>query len=97
MAKLIGMDGGEMPSERVNINILTQPTITCNACLGVLFTPVTVFKKISRLLTGAPQDQIVPIELFRCVECGTIMTDALPSPDHLDLLLGSTPEDGQQN
>lgn len=96
MAKLIGMDGGEMPPERVNINILTQPTIACANCTGLLFTSVTVFKKISRLLTGTPQDQVVPIELFRCVECGSIMTDTLPSPDHLDLLLfGNSTEDGQ--
>ena len=92
MSKLFNMDGSPMPppgkgAGTVNVNILTQPSLRCETCDGVIFRPVTVFKRISKVLIGAPEDQIAPIQLYQCTACDSILTDLLPSPDHLSLLL----------
>jgi len=31
---------------------------------------VTIIKKISKLLTGSPEDQLVPMETYVCAKCG---------------------------
>lgn len=42
------------------------------------FMPGFRFKKMSKLLTGAPQDSTFPIEVFLCVQCGKPLQELLP-------------------
>ena len=35
-------------------------------------------QKISRLLTGAPKDSVMPIELYVCATCGKPLNELLP-------------------
>ena len=90
MSKILGLDGSPAGgnSTSANINILAQPNVKCPTCGDTLFEPAVVLKKVSGLLVGAPADQIVPIQIFRCVACGSIPTDTLPAPEALDALLG---------
>ena len=53
------------------IDVQAQPDINCGTCDGVFFEPAIRFKKISKLLTGAPLDQVQPMEVYRCMDCGT--------------------------
>ena len=43
-----------------------------------IFLPGYRFKKISRLLTGAPKDSVMPIELYVCASCGKPLNELLP-------------------
>jgi hypothetical protein len=47
-------------------------------CGGNIFLPAYRFKKISRLLTGAPKDSVMPIELYVCSSCGKPLQELLP-------------------
>lgn len=68
---------GEQP---MNINIKPEDLkpVSCDKCTGDLFLPSFKFKKVSRLLTGSPKDQIIPIEVFVCASCGTMLNELLP-------------------
>ena len=39
------------------------------------FEKVTIIKKISKLLTGSTEDQLVPMETYSCDRCGHINKD----------------------
>ena len=36
------------------------------------------FRKISKLLTGTPQDVVIPIDIFLCGNCGEVCDELLP-------------------
>lgn len=63
----IGQGGRQM-----QLNIQEASNITCEKCENIFFDKVTVIKKISKLLVGTPEDQYVPMETYRCTECGNI-------------------------
>lgn len=51
--------------------------IACE-CGSVVFMPGYRFKKFSKLLTGAPKDSMIPIELYLCTQCGKPLQELLP-------------------
>lgn len=53
-----------------DIDVHAQPDIKCDNCEGIFFQPAFKFKKISKLLTGSPIDQVQPVEVYRCMDCG---------------------------
>ena len=57
------------------INLRDQPTIECEKCKSVYFKEVTILKKVSKILTGNPEDTIVPFPTYACSECGHINED----------------------
>jgi hypothetical protein len=60
--------------QQVNINLAKAASIVCDAegCDNDIFMPAMKFKRISKLLTGAKEDQIAPIQVFMCTACGNI-------------------------
>jgi len=58
--------------QQVKINVADQPNIECENCENIFFDKVTVIKKISKLIVGTPEDQYVPMETYKCTECGNI-------------------------
>lgn len=58
--------------QQVKINVEDSPTVKCSECENIFFDKVTVIKKISKLLVGTSDDQYVPMETYKCVECGNI-------------------------
>jgi hypothetical protein len=61
-----------------NVDLSQAKDMLCGKCGGDTFAPGFRFKKISRLLTGTPQDAVIPIELYLCVECGEVLEELLP-------------------
>jgi len=55
----------------------SKPEI-CGNCDGQFFRQTFMFRRISKILVGAPQDQLVPIPVFRCDDCGTPIGDMVP-------------------
>ena len=67
MGKVLGMGGKDQPNAQVklDINDLTD-------------REATMFKKLSALLSPTGKEQVVPIPVYRCDECGHINDGFLP-------------------
>tara|TARA_Y100000389_G_scaffold86549_1_gene83233 strand:+ start:485 stop:700 length:216 start_codon:yes stop_codon:yes gene_type:complete len=63
--------------QRIDINNTTE--IVCEECGSKFFTEVMTLRKASKLLTGAANDQIVPIPVIRCADCGHVNKDFTPN------------------
>lgn len=47
-------------------------------CGNKTFMPGFRFKKLSKLMTGNPQDSIIPIEMYLCTQCSKALQELLP-------------------
>ena len=56
----------------------------CKNCGGMMFKQSFMFRRISKILIGATQDQLVPIPVFRCDDCGSPIGDMVPNDDEQD-------------
>jgi hypothetical protein len=63
--------GGES-APKPNINLSEAPYITCDECGHDVFEEKMMIKKVSKFITGAPQDSIVPIPVIACAKCGHV-------------------------
>ena len=61
--------------QQIKVNVADQPNVECENCKNIFFDKVTVIKKISKLLVGTTDDQLVPMETYKCTECGNINKD----------------------
>jgi predicted Zn-ribbon and HTH transcriptional regulator len=65
-----------------NLNMNIKPSdmkpITCENCGGIYFRQVMAINKVSRLMTGAAKDTVVPVPVFRCDDCGMIPEEFQP-------------------
>jgi len=61
--------------QQVKINVADSPNVKCENCENIFFDKVTIIKKISKLLVGTSEDQLVPMETYKCSECGHINED----------------------
>ena len=57
---------------RPKIDLRSQKTIKCDKCESKFFKEVTMLKKVPKLLTGSPEDNIVPFPTYMCNECGYV-------------------------
>ncbi len=67
-----------MSKLNVNIGPNDMQAITCKECNGMYFRQVMAINKVSKLLTGADKDTMVPIPVFRCDDCGFIPEEFQP-------------------
>jgi hypothetical protein len=58
-------------------NISQAKDMACGNCGGDTFAIGYKFKKMSKLLTGAASDEIIPFEIYLCVECGEPLEELL--------------------
>jgi predicted nucleic acid-binding Zn ribbon protein len=56
--------------KKIQVNVMDSPNVECEKCENIFFEKVTIIKKISKLLTGSPEDQLVPMETYVCAKCG---------------------------
>ena len=66
----------EQVQQKLDINQTTP--IECDKCKGQLFKEVTLIRKVSRFITNAPQDTMVPIPVFACHKCDHVNDEFLP-------------------
>ena len=66
--------------QQPQIDISKTTPIKCDneECGSEFFEEVTVLRKASRLLTGEMQDRVVPIQTFRCADCGNVNKEFQP-------------------
>jgi hypothetical protein len=65
--------------QNINVDIKKNSTaIKCEKCEGESFIGITFLRKVSRLITGTSQDQIIPIPSFQCSVCNHINKEFIP-------------------
>jgi uncharacterized Zn finger protein len=57
---------------RPQIDLKEIPNIECEECKNQVFKEVTILKKVSRILTGTSNDNIIPFPTYSCAKCGHI-------------------------
>ena len=75
MGKVIGMGGQEPPGAKINVKLEDLKDIVCENCECKYFRPVQAFKRLSALISPSGKEQIVPVPVYRCDECGHINDD----------------------
>ena len=78
MGKVIGMGDKGQPKTQVKLDINDLTDIVCENCGSKFFRQVQAFKKISALVSPTGKEQIMPVPVFRCDECGHINKEFLP-------------------
>ena len=81
LGKVIGMNPGKGPvREKPGLKLRPEDMtdICCENCGGKYFRAVQAFKKVSALVSPTGKEQIVPIPVYRCDECGHINEEFLP-------------------
>ena len=68
----------QQPQQQVQIDLSTSKPILCEKCGYDTFISGVKARKISKLLTGSPQDMILPIDVLLCGDCGTVIQELLP-------------------
>jgi DNA-directed RNA polymerase subunit RPC12/RpoP len=70
-----------MEQQQMNLNVSLDKTsaISCNKCGSQVFQEGVMLRKASRLLTGTAQDALIPIQVFACMQCGSVNEEFLPS------------------
>lgn len=64
--------------KEVSISLKDSPEVVCDKCQNKYFEEVTMFRKVSKLLTGASNDTFVPIPTYRCTECKHVNKELNP-------------------
>jgi hypothetical protein len=60
-----------MTMQKPKVNFVDTPWMECE-CGGKLFDRSLMFKRVSKLLTGASNDEEIPIEVLICKGCGKV-------------------------
>jgi hypothetical protein len=61
----------------MGVNLNDARDMGCE-CGNKTFMPGYRFKKLSKIMTGQPQDTIIPIEMYLCTQCGKALQELLP-------------------
>ena len=72
------MNQGQPLNTNINIKPEDLKDIICGECGSKYFRQVQAFKRISALLSPTGKEQILPIPVFRCDDCGFINEEFRP-------------------
>ena len=78
MANIIGKDTAQAAAAKPQIDLSTSKPMLCSECGYDVFISGTKIRRISKLITGTPQDMIIPIDVFLCGSCGEVNKELLP-------------------
>jgi len=78
MANILGAGGENLTPQEAQIPLEKTTAIGCKKCGGEIFVQGFGFRKISKILTGKPKDEVLPVELFLCGDCGEVLNELLP-------------------
>ena len=69
---------GQQPSPRLNINVSDLTDFACAECQGKYFRQITLFKRLSPLVSPTGKEQLIPVPSFRCDDCGHVNEEFAP-------------------
>jgi hypothetical protein len=61
------------------VDITATTDVLCE-CGNSSFKEIMYIRKESRLMSGLPEDRIVPIQLIACDKCGELLEAFIPAP-----------------
>jgi len=61
------------------VDISATTPLVCD-CENETFKEVMYMRKESRLMSGLPEDRLVPIQLIACDKCGVLIENFIPAP-----------------
>ena len=61
------------------VDITATSPLVCD-CENETFKEVMYLRKESRLMSGLPEDRLVPIQLIACDKCGVLIEAFIPAP-----------------
>jgi hypothetical protein len=61
------------------VDITATTDVLCE-CGNPSFKEVMYMRKESRLMSGLPEDRLVPIQLIACGKCGELIEAFIPAP-----------------
>lgn len=68
-----------LEQQKINVDIRkNSKAIVCEECGSEAFRDVIFLRKVSKLITGSSQDQIIPIPSFQCASCSHINKEFTP-------------------
>lgn len=69
-----------MQAPNTNLQVAPSDTsaVQCRKCNNLFFDQPVMVRRVSRLLTGSPQDQFVFLPVLKCTECGELLKEFLP-------------------
>ena len=65
----------------VNINPNDLEDVVCEECGSQCFEPTFLFKKLSAVLSPTGKETLIPLQIYRCQDCGHINSAFLPKQD----------------
>lgn len=57
---------------KIRVGLENSTAITCENCGNSTFQEASYLRKVSKLLTGSPEDMIVPVPTFVCSACSHV-------------------------
>ncbi len=69
--KVVGKDGKPNANGVLNpnANLADSEEIKCEKCEGVMFEEKMMIRKLSKFITGADRDSIIPVPIIVCSNC----------------------------
>ena len=72
------MAQGQPLNTNINVKPSDMKDIVCGDCGSKFFRQVQAFKRLNALISPTGKEQIVPVPVFRCDECGFINKEFRP-------------------
>ena len=72
-----------MNANKVKINPNDLEDVVCDKCNSQCFEPTFLFKRLSAVLSPTGQETMVPLQIYRCADCGHINEIFLPKDAEL--------------
>lgn len=69
--------------------VLTSPNVVCPKCGSKLFKEVYALKKISAIISHTGQEEIIPIPIYVCAQCGEV-PDEYKKNRNYDAIMGNS-------
>ena len=73
-----------MPINPRNINPNDLEDVVCDKCGSQCFQPIFLFKRLSAVLSPTGQETMIPLQIYRCADCGHINDIFLPKDAEIE-------------
>ncbi len=80
MATIIGKNGkptNKSEKGTPKVDITKTDAVVCS-CGDSVFIPAMAFRSLSPLHSGTGKTEYIPVEIFTCASCGSILKELLP-------------------
>lgn len=64
--------------KQISINPSDLEDVVCEKCKAQTFELAFLFKKLSAIMSPTGKDTLIPLQVYRCTECGNINDGFLP-------------------